>query len=157
MKEPKRLQRRPHFHGMPIPATVVIGADGVPDFATLHVERAQNLARAECCALCGQKMRGPYAFVGGANTIALGVYVDGPMHEDCAAYSFTICPHVSGTHREYRTEAKQHEGMKTITSMAAVAKRMGMVLAHAYSEIAGRWTVEKEAIIKVVWEEDLRG
>lgn len=146
---------------MPIPATVVVDRDGVPDFAALDSVRARNLGRERSCALCGQKMRGVFAFIGGENTIANSMFIDGPMHHDCAMYAFVVCPYVSGSHREYREEPKKHEDWVTSEIESVIvsvkAARMGILIATDYAETPqGFWFVKNYQRERVIWEEELR-
>ena len=116
---PRRLRNRPVYKGMPVPANTM-WLDGVPDFATIDQKEGLRLSTSRKCALCGQRMRGQVAFIASSRVMAAEqpVFRDGPMHEECARYSFEICPMVSGEHMEYRadsvTDAKYKDKVKII-------------------------------------------
>lgn len=136
MREPKLLQRRPHYNGLPIPANAVID-NGIPDFATTDVKKAQLLARERKCALCGSHMRPPYAFIGGPISAANGLFRDGPMHPKCARYAATVCPFVSGQHRQYRQAPKHHENMTTVSDSGMVTGPESLLLlSRSYETLA---------------------
>lgn len=101
--EPRALQRRPHFHGMPIPQSVQI-IDGTPDFTKIDWEATEALGRRRCCGLCGERMGDTVAFIGGPAVAASGRFNDGPMHEACARYASEVCPFVSGSKAAYRKD-----------------------------------------------------
>lgn len=131
--EPKRLQRRPHFRGLPVPANVIIDK-GIPDFAVIDHIKARELAHQRRCALCGEKIRGLVAFVGGEKSMASGFFTDGPMHKECARFAFTACPFVSGDHRHYR-DPKKHAGTWIKTSNVTLATDMGILLAMDFHDL----------------------
>ena len=146
-REPKRLQRRPHWRGMPIPANVRIRPDGTPDFADIDVAESIRLGEARLCALCGERMGWIVAFVGGEMAIANGGFNDGPMHRSCARYAFSACPHVSGSHRHYRGGDDNPEGALS----SAVARRMGILLTDEYACVGGAFIAG--APLAIEWED----
>ncbi|MEX1022522.1 MAG: hypothetical protein WD058_05185 [Dehalococcoidia bacterium] len=101
MREPKRLQRRPHYQGMPVPSTLVI-EDGVPDFTTPDGDRVLDHVQRNLCHLCGERLRVEIAFVGGVVSMNTGMFRDGPLHLECARFSFFACPFVAGRKATYR-------------------------------------------------------
>lgn len=121
--EPRSLKRRPHFKGMPVPITVT-WVNGHPDFTAIDWPAAHRLAAQRDCALCGDKMLGSrFAFIGGPAATEARVFVDGPMHEDCARYAIVVCPFVAGRKDEYRAGANRTYGMAlTIASAYKVIK-----------------------------------
>jgi hypothetical protein len=115
MKEPKRLQRRPHYRGMPVPSTLVVEG-GVPDFTTPDVERVADHVRRNLCHLCGEPLRREVAFVGGVLAMQSGVFRDGPMHLECARYAFFACPFVGGRMVRYRPPKEERRVAVAVTS-----------------------------------------
>ncbi len=77
--------------GYPIPHTVK-WIDGKPDFRVIDPEKWHKAVRLRCCSLCGQSLGARMAFVGGEKSIANRLFVDPPMHRDCAIYALQVCP-----------------------------------------------------------------
>ena len=103
---PRTLNRRPKYKGWPVPYTVLVGADGVPDFRVNDTVARHRAAVEKLCALCGGKLPPNWsAFVGGPLCEANHLFVDGPMHEVCARYALTICPYLVGSKGHAMEEA----------------------------------------------------
>ena len=78
--------------GYPIPHTVAVDSAGKPDFRIIDEEKAGIAILNGRCAICGQSLQGEAALVGGSNSIGHKLFVDGPMHRDCAEYAIQVCP-----------------------------------------------------------------
>lgn len=126
----------PRFHGMPVPISVMRDLKGVPDFAATDLPLGARLAEQRCCAICGKRMRGLFAFIGGPTTLEGRRLRDGPMHVECARYSMTVCPFVSGSHRQYRdplgSTERHGQPMVTTALVAPVPSRMVMQVVRDY-------------------------
>lgn len=155
MKEPKRLQRRPHFRDMPIPSTLVI-EDGVPDFTTPDLDKVDDHIRRGLCHLCGEKLRTEMAFVGGVVSMNTGMFRDGPVHLECGRYSFFACPFVSGRKDGYRYVRPD----RVIAHQQATPHRpvhMGLWVTDGYSTIgeAERMQFVAHAATRIEWDCDV--
>jgi hypothetical protein len=105
MREPLKLRKRPHYKGLPIPATAKIKG-GIPDFADIDWDKAKLFGINRQCALCGYKIQDKkVAFIGGPLTAESKVYRDGPMHESCARYAAIVCPFLNGDKETYRHDS----------------------------------------------------
>lgn len=137
---PRALRDRPTYHGMAVPANVMIDARGVPDFATIDEVMAARLIGIQHCALCAKRMRSPFAFIGGPQSIERSLFRDGPMHEECARYAMSVCPFVTGAHRQYRrlgVGVDRHPDWQIVAHpVAPEPDRMGLVFARVYRRIA---------------------
>lgn len=78
--------------GYPVPAFVLVKEDGTVDFKVLDPARWADCVKRRRCAICGQKMRGLFAFVGGPLCAENHTYTDAPMHKECAEYAMRVCP-----------------------------------------------------------------
>lgn len=142
---PKQLAKRPQWHGMPVPVTVKIRPDGVPDFTAIDWKLARRLAYSRCCGLCGGAIRGPVAFIGGPVSIANRRFADGPMHAECAEYAAEVCPFVSGDHRRYRDGLPEGrpERMGILYAQDFVVQRDGTIATTPALNV--RWVEETAA------------
>jgi hypothetical protein len=99
---PKRMKKFPLWKGIyPIHYTVWV-VDGVPDFKQMHEVRRIDAFHRNLCHLCGERMLdGKFAFIGGPECVKLHAFIDGPMHEDCAAYAAAVCPFLKNANGHY--------------------------------------------------------
>lgn len=137
---PERLRRFPLWKGkFLIHFTVHVNRDGTPDFKAVHsVNRAQALAK-NWCHLCGQRMEPPYAFIGGPLCHTNRVFIDGPMHEECARYACKVCPYLAnpnGDHSDKPPNLDDHH-IAVTHEMAAPGRpaKMGLFFADSYQSI----------------------
>ena len=73
------------------------------DFKALDQEHVNQCARERLCGVCGKAIRkgkDRYAFLGPLRD--LQCFGDPWMHEECAEYTATACPFVSGKRRVWR-------------------------------------------------------
>jgi hypothetical protein len=100
MTLPNRLKHLSQFRGYPIPFTAYVRPDGTPDFKITDAEKWYECARGKLCAICGKDLEyWVWYLAGDPATIQKGqklAYADLGMHEECARYSATVCPYVSG-------------------------------------------------------------
>jgi len=78
--------------GYPIPHTVTFDENGTPDFRVIDPAKWAHAARFRCCGLCGEMLGGWLAFVGGDTSMRTRMFIDLPMHRDCAQYALAVCP-----------------------------------------------------------------
>jgi hypothetical protein len=92
---PHRLKRFPTYRGYPVHFTVYVSQDGIPNFKSMDESRRMKAFEENLCHLCGWKLRPPFAFIGGPESVKAHRFVDGPMHVDCAEYAAKVCPFLS--------------------------------------------------------------
>lgn len=107
---PPFLAERPRDkRGFPIPASATV-TDGFIAFDVIDEPNRQHLIKHELCGLCGKKLfRGKF-FVGGPKSAFAqnGLYVDPPMHRDCAEYALKVCPYLAlSTYRPGKLDASR--------------------------------------------------
>jgi hypothetical protein len=100
MNIPESLARRPvdPKRGLPIPlVSEYEGEDGstLVDFTAVNGETALKVAAERRCGLCGEDLDYWVVFLGGPRSAASRMYVDPPMHPDCAEAALILCPHIA--------------------------------------------------------------
>ncbi len=155
MREPKRLQRRPHYRGMPVPSTLVV-EHGVPDFTTPDVDRVADHVRRNLCHLCGEPLRREIAFAGGVLSMNTGIFRDGPMHLECARYAFFACPFVGGRMVRYRPPKEERVVAHRMPSNRR-PEHMGLWVTDGYATIGSGETMQfaAYAAARVEWDCEL--
>lgn len=90
--------------GYPIPFFIP-RPNGVPDFRYMDHKKQLLCAEKGLCSICGKKLtHKAYWFITGPLGLKNGIHTDCPMHEDCARFSITVCPHLVFMKAERRTE-----------------------------------------------------
>lgn len=121
---PARLARRPRDRrGYPIPASVLVDADGVPDFRVTDHEKWFQLVRLKCCALCGEQLGRHLAFIGGPLSHQNRLFTDLPMHKECASYAVQVCPYIAAPNFRYAETLTEKEGLIQAVSAAVHTDR----------------------------------
>lgn len=98
--------------GYPIPANVLRDIKGEPAFTvndTAWVVRTQIEAPVPVCGICGTDLEiGDMHFLGGPASAfhPQGVYLDGPVHEECGQYALMVCPYLALPRYAKRLDAK---------------------------------------------------
>jgi hypothetical protein len=95
---PRALRKRPKDRrGYPIPFIVLIDTAKRPHFTINNGDRVLAAGRKKLCGLCGGKLRGDIAFVGGPVCFlsSRGAFSDPPMHAECARYAIRVCPYLA--------------------------------------------------------------
>ncbi len=98
---PDRLKDRPRWEGKAIPFTTYINKEDQPEFKVVDKDIIQWCMEEQLCGICGQKLEGVVAFIGGELALQNKLYVDPGMHPECAEYSARVCPFLSLTKRNY--------------------------------------------------------
>jgi hypothetical protein len=105
------------------------------------------------CGICGQANDGPYALVGGPESIESHTFGDLPMHEDCARYALQVCPFLAAPRARYHR--KQIEGEKTHSAMAKERPEVfGLGLTDEYAagvDASGEWWVRAREWKSIKW------
>ncbi len=90
--------------GYPIPFFVPMRG-GKPEFRYQSREKQELALTRNLCSICGKKLyKGAYWTISGPIGFRNKVASDPPMHEDCARFSLTCCPHMLYPSAERRTE-----------------------------------------------------
>lgn len=98
--------------GYPIPVFAKIMPDGTPDFTVLNERGWFDNVIKKRCAICGTKMSGLFALVGGPGSMESRIFVDGPMHKDCAEYALKACPFLAAPKFQYMRTHPEVKGVK---------------------------------------------
>lgn len=93
---PPRLESRPRWHGLPIPAIALITPDGTPDFRVTDEAKRLDVIRERRCQLCGLHLGRNLFFVGGPASATALSYYEPPAHLDCLIYAMQVCPFICG-------------------------------------------------------------
>lgn len=162
MKEveiPDRLKGFPFYKGMLIHFTVFVGDDGIPDFIVVNENNRLKCMEGRLCALCGQKLEREIVFIGGDKSIKDSLFLDGPMHHECALYATKVCPYLKietwqHTNREARHKDQPGIVMMNIPEVAAGRPRMGWYVTDGYEvvKINGRLFYHAAEPFYVKWD-----
>jgi len=97
---PPRLSKRPIFHGMVVPYVAELDQAGKPLFAVIDESKRFEVAEKHLCGVCGGHLDYWISFIGGPRSMLTRMFIDAPMHHQCAIYSLAVCPylrHAPGT------------------------------------------------------------
>jgi len=100
MDIPDFLSHLKVFAGYPVPF-VQMWIDGKPDFRVIDPDRAEECLRDELCAICGKRLGWWCCLIGGKLCEENHLFLDAPMHEECARFASRTCPFVSGKKDDY--------------------------------------------------------
>lgn len=90
--------------GYPIPFFVK-WIKGKPDFRILDEHNRELCIKDRLCSICGKVMEDIFFyFISGPIGFHNKVSTDAPMHENCARYSLSVCPHLLYQRAERRDE-----------------------------------------------------
>lgn len=92
----ERVARLPKWRGIPVPFFVTWREDGVPDFKVVSESNRMKCATERLCWICGEKLLAWVVFIGGPASAKSRLYVDGPMHDECARDAVKLCPFLAG-------------------------------------------------------------
>lgn len=140
---PDRLKKFPLYQGMLVHFTVWVGDDGVPDFKVVQENNRRLCMVESLCALCGQTLLSPMVFIGGAGSMESRVFVDGPMHEECASYAVKVCPYLmieTWQHTPRKSRVETGPGVKVFEyeEVPIGRPRMGVFYTTGYSLVRER-------------------
>jgi len=132
---PDRIKAmRKDERGYPIPHTVQ-WIDGKPDFRVIDPQKWMHAVNNCMCGVCGQKIEGVMAFVGGESSIANRFFTDLSMHTECAEYALKVCPFIAAPKFSYllNSEGIQQGEMTVISSVSDKRpSRFGLGLTTGY-------------------------
>lgn len=158
---PESLRRRPRDRrGYPIPYVQAMSSDGTPDFTAVDAGAAWAAGSERRCGLCGESMGYWVAFVGGPLSAAQRMFLDPPMHPECATAAMRLCPHMAQQHlaRASRTTAEAPPGFvagkpaewvvyETRSYTCEVLRRNGQLTGYVFKAAPpkrlGRWVYDR--------------
>ncbi len=128
MMIPEKIKQHCVMHGeYPIPFTTLV-VNGLPDFTATDLENWAKCVLRKLCGICGQPLDYWIYFIGGPLSMKNQTFFDPGMHQECAEYSWSVCPYICGR-KDYRLEPRQHEGI-TVEVKHYVATSDRMLLAR---------------------------
>lgn len=104
---PARMARLPRDpRGYPIPAAVWRDAKGRPHFTINDESVRQSLIGDDRCPICADRLFRGRWFVGGPGSAfhKRGVYIDPPMHYECARFALLVCPYLAAPNYSKRID-----------------------------------------------------
>ena len=141
---PRRLRNRPILGNMVVPYLAERDKDGKPMLAVVNEKKRIEVANKRLCGVCGKGLNYVLWFIGGPRSLQTHMFVDPPMHYECAIYSLAMCPYLRHGGARFlravdevvaRGQKKARDG-STIASFDLVKEGrpalMGLVLASRY-------------------------
>ena len=156
---PPRLAARPRdARGYPIPVTVLVDANGLPDFRVTDTRQWLRAVQFRTCGLCGEPLGRHLAFVGGPACHDNRIFTDLPMHRDCAEYALKVCPFLALRNFRYATKLPSLEGVAAlnVNEMVSDARPACFFLGvtRSYRPVrdgSGQLYVQAQAWEEVTW------
>lgn len=155
----RRLKR--DARGYPIPAVVMVGDDGKPDFRVNSVEKWMAFSLGRVCHMCGTSMAGrAVTFVGWPRSIRSRYFADGAMHHECAEYALQVCPFLAAPSFAYSRATPEVAGATVVINEAMPTNRpayFGHLIATKYAihNVPGHGLLlNAEGVIGVEWWKD---
>lgn len=153
VKKPLRMRALPlDPRGYPIPWIAAVGADGKHDFRVLDVAKV-GISLRECrCSICGGRINGLMAFVGGPLSIANRLFNDPPMHQECATYALKVCPYLAAPSFAYARKLPTLDGVE-VTEISGMMEERPEVFGLALTSRLGLAVVGADTYIRPsAWE-----
>jgi hypothetical protein len=95
---PVRMRHLPRDpRGFPIFAMAFRDSTGRAHFTINDETERMRMIHEDCCSVCGKKLLRGRWFIGGEKSAfhPRGVYLDPPMHAECARYALRVCPYLA--------------------------------------------------------------
>ena len=112
---PATCEDRPTIGGLVRPWVNIELADGGLDFRVQHRGRAEQSITRQLCQVCGKKLRRPIVLLGEAHHLRRLMFVEPPLHPECAVYTSHACPMVAGRMTHHPGRATLSEGPRGAT------------------------------------------
>lgn len=109
MDKPERIQRLPHYKGLPITAITMIDDEGVPNFKSVDHLKIRKMKNEKCCGICGEKLDYWMAFMVSEEEAKTRYVFESPNHVECLKYAFNICPWIFYSKQRYSEVDKMNE------------------------------------------------
>jgi len=107
---PEQLKDRPLWRGYVVTYVTFVGRDGVPDFKVIDEKKRRGCLQRGLCGLCGKPLDKVIVFIGGPKCVEQRLFLDPPMHKDCALYAAQVCPYLRDAEAEYSDAPARHLG-----------------------------------------------
>lgn len=143
--------------GYPVPYNVAVGIDGKPAFKVQDVLKVSRCIHERRCAMCGKRIAGKVAFVGGPLSIANRLFTDPGMHADCATYALQVCPMLAAPRWGYARHTPQIPGMvpNMVDEQVSTERpeRYGLGLCDGYelADVRGQTYIHAAPFESVQW------
>jgi hypothetical protein len=98
--------------------------DGKPDFRVIDPDRVEECVNQKLCAICGHRLSEFCWFIGGEACKEKHLFLDAPMHEECAKFASRTCPFVRGDREQYSTRPVDPDKTRTIEIMLKTRPKM---------------------------------
>jgi hypothetical protein len=139
--------------------TVFVDDDGLPDFKVVHERNRLHAMKNWLCNLCGQRLEPDMVFIGGPACEDSRLFIDGPMHEECARYAISVCPYLQGKVWDHskvpsHLEGKPQYNLKTIDIAATGRpKKMGVFYSSGYRRVLlnNSWVFLSDPFMRIDW------
>jgi hypothetical protein len=146
---PPRLRSRPRdARGYPITYVTLLDGDGKPDFRAVDDAKLMHCLQARLCGMCGQPLGRHLYFIGGDLCVVNRLFLDPPMHKDCAVYALQACPHLANHKGRFNTSAYPTGPFTVVESaIASDVKCDWFALMHTGSYTYGRTSVTNPNLV----------
>jgi len=106
---PAFLSHLKTYNGFPVPF-IQMWLGNKPSFRAVNLEHCARCLRDKLCAICGRRLGEYCYFIGGPLSKKNRLFVDPPMHRQCAEFASKVCPFVSDTQQEYSKRPDTEKG-----------------------------------------------
>lgn len=146
---PPRLRARPcDARGYPITYVTMRDGDGKPDFRVVDNAKLAYCLRLRLCGMCGQPLGRHVFFIGGNLCVVNRLFLDPPMHKECAIFALQACPHLANHKGRFNTSAYPTGPFALSESeIASDEKCEWFALMHAGSYAFGRTSATNPNLI----------
>lgn len=140
-----------------IPFFATTRTDGTPDFKVINEKNRLRCANENLCWICGLPLEYWIIFIGGPKAIEQRLFVDGPMHPECAEISIKECPFLRGDkdYAEVIDLSKHEEGVEVHERVSKVAPlRVAKYLTRGFDIVTARgreWFFRAKPAKKIEW------
>ncbi len=153
---PDRLKDFPFYRGKYlVHYTVYVGeADGIPDFKVVHEENRRKCLKENLCHLCGQGLTRLMVLIGGPKSVENRMFMDGPMHEECAKYAAQVCPYLAMTEHGHSKAPPKHRndpGIQIVTHEEVTAGRPNKMALYYTNGYDYGWVEQMQAVLVRAW------
>ena len=135
--------------GYPVPWIVQRDLTGRPFFVMNAAEKTLACGRRGLCGICGKKLERDVWLIGGPGAAfhEHGVYLDPPMHRQCATYALQVCPYIGSRYTGRVDQALLKHGkwdarQRVVTEDLMLPEQPPFFVMARTSKATLRWDVE---------------
>lgn len=141
---PKRMRTLERdARGYPVPFIVLRDRQGVPRFTINDVTKVAACLTKKLCSICGKRLDIDMWLVGGSRAFLHddGVFLDPPLHYECAVYALQVCPFLAAPNYSKGIGARKVDlpyGIRTSSvehSGPTQPERFGLGCTRAYRKL----------------------